>query len=498
MAKRAAKKDDKSEKRKQFDAYIAKYQGQFLKFGVDCLDINPDYIWDAMIRIDKSVREHQKTCVYAGHGVSKTYLIARIALGFLFTYVPSTVITTAPSNDQVEKVLWKEIHTAYANAKIPLGGKLTQTQLDVDPDRKWFAYGFSTKPDTVTGEATRMQGFHNDNVLIIFEEAAGIQPQIWKAAESLLTIPNCKIIAIGNPTSAQGCFVDCEKDPTWSCITVAVTDTPNFKENSNRIPGISGRAYEEMIRTKYGEDSNEYAIRIKGRKPEFSQGTFLGKWLAEVESSGRLGDVSYDPTAPVYTFWDPGDMYNPIWFVQFIGQQIRCIDFYYDGEGKGLPAYSKVLQSKPYTYGGHYAPPDLWGSNAKTFQGPQITVDVALQLGIRFIQTPRVAVSDRVEASRGIMPVVHFAEAAREGFNGLLDWRKRKNEALSTTDKPVYFEEAVRTWGCHVGDAFCGIATVYRYASVGGMRLGKTSFIAKEVIEQDDEYSLTRELAELA
>jgi len=162
--------------------------------------------------------------------VSKTYELARIALTFLFTHKPSTVISTAPTFDQVEKQLWKEIHTAHTNAKIPLGGKLTSTQLDIDPNRKWFAYGFATKPDTVTGEATEMQGYHNEWVLIIFDEAAGIQPQIWKAVESLLTNPQCKIIACGNPTSSTGTFADLDNDPTWNHINISVLDTRILKK----------------------------------------------------------------------------------------------------------------------------------------------------------------------------------------------------------------------------------------------------------------------------
>lgn len=452
------------------EQFFAKYQADPIGFQVDCLDVNPDYVWDKMREVAESVRDNKKTCVYAGHSVSKSFEAARLALWFLFTHKPSTVISTAPTFDQVEKILWKEIHTSYANAKIPLGGKLTTTQLDIDPARKWFAYGIATKADTVTGEATRIQGAHNTYVLVILDEAAGILPQIWKAIEHLLTDPNCYVLAIGNPTSAQGSFADCENDPTWHCITISVTDTPNFKEGQTIIPGVSGREYEEEIRRKYGIESNEYGIRILGRKPEFSQGTYLGKWMAEADKTGRIGSIVHEASAPVYTVGDYGDVYSAIWFFQLIKEQIRLIDFYYDCEGKGMPAYSLLFQGKPYKYGGHFAPHDLWGSNAKK-QGV-FTIEVAHSLGIDFEEVPLVNVDDRIEAARGILPKCWFTPECSDGVTALQNWRKRKNEALSTPDKPVYFEEAVRDWTCHVGDAFSYFAVAYRYMQIGGRVMG--------------------------
>jgi len=475
--------------------FIDKYQPDPIGFGCEVLDINPDHVWPKMIELAESVRDYQKTCVFAGHGVSKTYTLARIALWFLFTHKPSTVITTAPIFDQVEKLLWKEIHTAHSQAKIPLGGNMTKTQLDIDPDQKWFAYGFSTKADTVTGEATRMQGYHNAHVLIIFDEAAGIPAAIWKATESLLTDPNCKIIAVGNPTSASGAFADCESDPTWHFVRISVKDTPNFKLGKKIIPEISGREYEEMIRRKYGEESIEYGIRIKGEKPEYTQGTYLGKWLNKIESDGQVGTVKFEPTAKVYTVWDYGNVYNAVWFVQFIKEQIRIIDFYYDGEGLGAPKYAVILKNKDYIYGDHFAPPDLWGSNAKSGQTGQFTADVFADLGIRFKKITACSVKDAIEAARSIVPKCWFSQEALEGFTGLKNWRQRKNEALSTPDKPVYFDEPVGDWTRHVGDAFKHLALVYRYEPIDGARIGTTSPNYAGVVRQREEQGVSDLLA---
>ncbi|GAF96268.1 unnamed protein product, partial [marine sediment metagenome] len=275
------------------------------------------------------------------------------------------------THKQVEELLWREIRQAHASAKLPLGGKVTRTKLDLQDETglRWYAIGFSTRPDTVTMEATAFQGYHNEHVMIIFDEAAGIMPQIYKAAEHLMTAGFCRWLAIGNPTAPRGNFAEAlQARNGWHPINISVKDTPNFIEGQEIIPGVSGREYEGAIREKWGEDSNEYKIRILGQLPTYGEGTFFGRELAEAEANGQIDFYPPDPHAQVYTFWDIGHTNTAIWFAQFIRQQIRLIDFYYDDKGLGLPAYAKMLQDKPYKYGQHFAPHDIEGSNAKSIQ----------------------------------------------------------------------------------------------------------------------------------
>ena len=135
-------------------------------FMVEALDVKPEHVWDKMREVGESVRDNEKTAVSAGHSVSKTYNAPRIALWFLICHAPCTVITTAPTNTQIEQQFWRELREAHANAKLPLGGKLSLKKLDFQEKIgiKWFALGFSTKPDTVTSEATAFQGYHNKNI----------------------------------------------------------------------------------------------------------------------------------------------------------------------------------------------------------------------------------------------------------------------------------------------------------------------------------------------
>jgi hypothetical protein len=453
--------------KKESAKILKRYQANPIAFQIDCLDVKESFVWPKMREVAESVRDNTKTAVKAGHGVSKSFEAARTALWFLLCHYPATVITTAPTHNQVEEILWREIRDSYARRKIPVNVEPTRTRLDLE--EKWFALGFSTRPDTVTSEATRFQGFHNEHILVIFDEAAGIDPRIWKAAEHLLTSGHCRWLVIGNPTSDVGDFADCFKeDSGWHQITISVLDTPNYKENREVIPGVSGREYEEKIAKKYGRDSNEYKIRVKGEIPEYTEGTFYGSRIAKLYRDEHIGDVPYEETAKVYTFWDLGDIYTAIIFTQFIQDRIHLIDFYYDNTGIGLPGYKKVLDVKPYIYGGHWVGPDVdpsSGSNRKTVMGKTV-VDEAAQLGIHFDIVNSHSFTDGIEAVRGIFPKLRISSRCRDFVEAIKRYKLKKNELLSTEDKTVYYKDPVKDWTQHPADALRHLAMAYRYQLV--------------------------------
>ena len=91
--------------------------------------------WEKQKLIIESVRDNTNTCVASGHGVGKTFVSAATALWFLFTHYQSRVITTAPTNRQVESILWAEIWNLFNNARVPLGGRLLKTSLNIE--EKW-------------------------------------------------------------------------------------------------------------------------------------------------------------------------------------------------------------------------------------------------------------------------------------------------------------------------------------------------------------------------
>ena len=145
------------------------------------------------------------------------------------------VITTAPSERQVKNTIWREIRDIWERNKELIGGKLTQTRLELSNKR--FAYGFSTNT------AERFQGFHNENVLIIVDEASGVREFVYDAIIGLMTSRNAKILLIGNPSSLAGTFYDAfhKNRKHWKTIHIAAQDTPNFQRTTSPSRSVRGR-----------------------------------------------------------------------------------------------------------------------------------------------------------------------------------------------------------------------------------------------------------------
>lgn len=465
------------------------YQQDPIGFMVNCLDVKREHIWSKMVDVAESVRDNQFTAVPAGHDVSKTYTAGRIAVWFKSCFQPSTVITTAPSDNQVRNQLWREIHAAYAGAKVPLGGNMTSLMWDVKPRKdileqlppeqrglweKNFAIGFSTSPDTVTEHATKMQGWHNRWLLVILDEAYGIMPQIWRTVmEGLMVNERCKVLAIGNPTDPLSEMAQATKDPDWNVIRISVKDTPNYIEDREVIPGVAGRAFEARIRKK-GVNSNAYKIRVLGEEPEYREGTYYGKEIALAKQRGQIGSYPHDPTAKVYNFYDLGDMYNAGLYVQFLREKIRIIDCYWDNTGGGIPALAAANKVKDYIYGQHFCGPDLETSNRKAGSSGMETRHIAEQLGMRLEPVLPHKFNDGIEAVRGIFPLLEINKPLCKVFlDALKGYRKKKDELLSTDEQPCYHEHPVpRWWGNHLMDALRHLAMAYRYEVIGGLRLG--------------------------
>jgi len=184
--------------------------------------------------ICKKVVEYDRLAIKACHAVGKTWIMGRIALWFLNCFKNSIVITTAPTNRQVETLLWGEIRKAHRRSKTRLGGKLLNKKLTIDDD--WYAMGFSpstgaaTESDEQQGSA--FQGFHAKHVMIIFDEATGIPRDLYTMAEGLLTSGvTVKWICIANPTTTACEFFKICRKAEWHVMTINCFDSPNMIAN---------------------------------------------------------------------------------------------------------------------------------------------------------------------------------------------------------------------------------------------------------------------------
>jgi len=223
---------------------------------------------------------------------SKSHTAARIAIAFLYNFMPSTVITTAPTYRQVESILWREIGAAWGQARFNMGGELKQTRIDLAKD--WFAIGISTD------EPERFQGLHNTYVLVIGDEASGLTPAVYAAMENPLAAGEFRsLLLIGNPTQPSGNFKDAfiNESGLYTTFQISCFDTPNFTEFGIDMQDIRDEKWREKIGDKpisrpylitpewvwerykeWGEHNFLFQCYCLGRFPEQGVNTLIPEW----------------------------------------------------------------------------------------------------------------------------------------------------------------------------------------------------------------------------
>jgi len=197
--------------------------------------------------------------VSAGHGIGKSTTEAWLVLWFLFVWKNSKIGCTAPSGDQLFDVLWSEISLWLREMPEPVQ-KLYNWQSDylriVENEPAWYARARTSRKD----KPEALAGLHADNLGLFVDEASGVDEVIYKTAHGSLTNKNTLVLLISNPTRNLGYFYDshnnkAEKD-RWQRLQFSSLESP-----------IVDSSYIDLIRTKYGEGSTEWRIRVVGRFP---------------------------------------------------------------------------------------------------------------------------------------------------------------------------------------------------------------------------------------
>lgn len=169
--------------------------------------------------------------------------------------------------------------------------------------------------------------------------------------------------------------------------------------------------------------------------------------LEQARERGRITKVPYDPMLPVFTYWDLGiGDSTAIWFEQRLRQERRLID-YYEASGESLQHYARVLQTKPYVYGKHYAPHDI---QVRELSSGKSRIELAAAMGIRFEVAPNIGIEDGINAVRMQFANCWFdAENCKRGIDCLQNYRRQYNKALGEhTATPVHDQYS------HGADAF--------------------------------------------
>ena len=278
-------------------------------------------LWEREVEILQSIKTHRRTAVKACHGVGKTFTIAVAALWWLARYPEGIVLTTSPTQRQVRTQLWTEIHRHVERAKVPYP-KLKTTELKFRDDNN-FAIGFSTN------QAENFQGYHGKYVLIIADEAPGIESGIWDAVAGTMAGGKVHIVMAGNPTVPSGAFFDAftKERGLWHCITIDAFDSPNLKGlkleellqldpteggplDQNPVPYLVTKrwVYDQHLAWWHGSESSSpiWMSRVRAEFPDQAQNALVKMPWLERAKQRPLPSPADARSSPLFAGVDVG------------------------------------------------------------------------------------------------------------------------------------------------------------------------------------------------
>ena len=187
----------------------------------------------------------------------------------------------------------------------------------------------------------------------------------------------------------------------------------------------------------------------EGGYVQVMDGAYYAGSLNRAKADGRITPLAVDPLMEFWTFWDIGVRdHTAIWVVQFVGQQVRCID-YYEAAGQPLSAHLDWLRANGYQRAICILPHD--GATADAVSANRF-IDHIISAGFRaevVKNQGKGAAMQRVEAARRLFPSIWIdPKHCEAGIDALGAYHERKDEARNVGLGPEH------DWASHGADAF--------------------------------------------
>ena len=241
----------------------------------------------------------------SGRGIGKSALVSWIVIWMLTTRIGSSTIVSANSESQLRSITWAEItkwlsmsinsHWFEVSATRVMPAKWITELVERDlkmGTRYWGAEGrlwSAENPDAYAG-------VHNfAGVLLVFDEASGIDDSIWSVAAGFFTenTPNRFWLAFSNPRRNSGYFYETfhGKRDFWM----------NKIVDARTVEGTDKAVYQSII-DEYGADSSAAHVEVYGQFPNASDDQFISSLVVdEAMTREKYKDLS----APIVIGVDP-------------------------------------------------------------------------------------------------------------------------------------------------------------------------------------------------
>jgi len=275
---------------------------------------------------------------------------------------------------------------------------------------------------------------------LIFSEAAVMDERAWNYLKPIVEVNGGWALFISTPRGHNwfhSLFTIAKANPdVWFTYTQSILDTGLVDPKEIEEDIARGEISKDLAEQEY------FCSFAAG-----AHGSFYSSYLDRMQLNEQIGQhVVYDPTKPVFTFWDIGVRdETAILFAQFHGRAVHIIEEYLNFS-VGIEHYAEIIHKKGYRYGGHWGPHDL---KVRDFSaGGATRLDIARRLGLNFNLAPNVGLEDGIEAVRALLSRTFINSKCIRLIQALENYRREYNEKYKR-----YSAAPVHDHHSHVADS---------------------------------------------
>ena len=270
------------------------------------------------------------------------------------------------------------------------------------------------------------------------EEAQSVTKASWNILIPTIRKQNSEIWITFNP--------ELETDETYQRFVIhppenSIVQKINWSDN----PWFPQTLDLERVSLK-NRDVESYNTVWEGMCRVTVDGAIFAKEMQAAEIDNRITRVPYDAIKPVHAVFDLGWAdHTAIWFVQFIGFEIRLIR-YMQANQQTISWYLAEMQKFGYYFDTMWLPHDAAAKNLGTGRSIE---EIVRSAGYKVQILPRVPVTDSINAARTIFNKCYFdRENTADGLQCLRHYRYDVDESGAWSQKPLHDQYS------HGSDAF--------------------------------------------
>lgn len=269
-------------KQEQLDWARQYYQGKPVEFFTDVLRVTLDAQQRRMLnRVDWGC----KIMVKSGKGTGKSFMLAGLALYFVFCFPDTFVRVLSPSYDQLLSVFMREAQHHHQRMLPEVAEHIT-----VAHDKIYLTEMKTQMAECVSAKTTkteRLGGHHSFTQVLMYDEASGIPDEAYYMTLSSLGTAHRGgfVIGVSNPERGEESFyynLFAKKVPGWYLDTF--TGYESDQVDDKWIQGM---------KELYGEDSDEYRVAVLGEFPRADGSTYIPMALVEKAIDNIADRASY-------------------------------------------------------------------------------------------------------------------------------------------------------------------------------------------------------------